>query len=167
MENNLLHKTFVILSVICIIFIAAYSLVIDYKFPHDQMNFIFSLFFLVLTLNFLGRNIKNEEKAERARSVFTDIQIIILYCILSACYSIILIHSGVSVVKTAMIILSALMFYNFILIIFRKSVSLILFWINFYLFMGMLVFSVLPGLPLDLISRYNPFGGLIVYLLIS
>lgn len=166
MEKNIFHRISVRLSVVVIIYMAVYSSAVDYIFPADQLNFFFSLFFLVMALNFIGRNPAETIREIRMKSIFTDTQNILLYLILSACFSSVLIHSGVTVIRIALIILFSLVFYNLILIVLKKSVILILFWINFYLFMMMLVLSSMPGLYLDTISKYNPFGGLIVHLLI-
>lgn len=166
MENKTLHTIFFLITVIVIIFIAGYSLVVDYKFPDNQMNYFFSLFYLVLALNFIGRNSDTLRWEGRLKCAIENWQNILLYCVLSACFSIILLHSGVSVIKTALIILIALIVFNFVLVICKRRITLILFWINFYLFAGMLVFSLIPEVTLDLISRYNPLGGLIVTLFI-
>jgi len=165
MTNKSLHRIFVIISTIGVMFLAVYSLIVNYKFPDEQLNFFFSLFYLIMALNIVGKISDHASTNERLRLILTDIQNIVLYCILSASFSVILIHSGISVIKTALIVFFALAFYNLTFTVFKRSITLILMWINFYLFMGLLVFSLIPGLPIDLISRYNPLAGLIVALL--
>jgi len=166
MENKFLHMIFLFITVIVIVFITGYSLIVDYKFPDNQLIYFFSLFYLVLALNFIGRNSDTVKWKERLNWIIEKWQNIFIYCVLSVCFSIILFHSGVTIIKTAIIILTALFVYNITLVIFKRRISLMLFWINFYLFAGMLAFSLIPEVSLDLISRYNPFGGLIVELII-
>ena len=166
MKNVQLHKTFTRLSVAGIIFIAVYASSIDYIFTHDQLNALFSMFFLVLALNYLGMTSENIQREKRVRVVFKDGMNIVLYCVLSACYSFMLIHSGVSVIKTALIIIVALAFFNLIFILLHRTILLILFWVNLYLFVMMRVLSEMPGFSIDPLSRFNPFGGMIVHLII-
>jgi hypothetical protein len=165
MENKLLHKIFLYITLATITFVAVYSLIIDYKFPEYQLNYFFTLFYLILSLNFLGGNSDKYDRKERLIWLIENKQNIFLYCILSASFSIIFINSGISSFKTALIIFSSLLFYSFSLFIFSKRITLILFWINFYLFAGVIIFSQFPCFHLDTISRYNPFGGLLVTLL--
>jgi len=164
MENKLLHKIFLYITLATVAFVAGYSLIIDYQFPEYLLNYLFSLFYLILSLNFIGGNSDISERKERLIWLFKNKQNIFLYCLLSSCFSIIFIHSGISIFKTALIILSASILYYFSMFIFARRITMILFWINFYLFAGIIIFSQFPDFNLDIISKYNPFGGLIVNL---
>jgi hypothetical protein len=166
MRNKLLHKIFLFITLAAVLFIAIYSLVLDYQFSEYQLNYFYSLFYLILSINFLGDILDNSGLRVRLMTLFKGKQNIFIYCLLSACFSIIFIHSGIAIFKTTLIILSSFLIYFFSMIIFNRKTTQILFWINFYLFMGIIVISQLPKISLDTISRYNPFGGLIVTLFI-
>jgi hypothetical protein len=164
MKNIILHKISLYLSICLIGFIASYSLIIGYQFPEDQINYLFSLFYMVLSLNFLGGNLPIDNRQERIKLILTNTQSVIISCVLSILFALILIQSNVTIVKIFMIlILSILVYYSTIIFLSRK-VTLVLFWINFYLFMGIFVFSQFPDIEIDIISRVNPFGGLLITL---
>jgi hypothetical protein len=166
MANKLLHRIFLFIALAAIAFIAIYSLVLDYQFPEYQLNYFYSLFYLILSINFLGDVLDSSDRQERLKTLFKGKLNIFIYCLLSACFSIIFIHSGIPFLKTTLIILISFLVYFYSMFVFNKKITQILFWINFYLFMGMIIISQFPQINLDVISRYNPFGGLIVTLFI-
>jgi DNA modification methylase len=167
MKNNILHRISLILAICLIGFIAGYSMLIDYQFPESQMNYIFSLFYLILTLNFLGRDATLLNLRERFKMVLSDTQSIIISCLLAIIFSLLLIQTKVAIGKIFIIVILSLLFYYTLILILSRKVNLILFWINFYLFMGVFVFSQLPNFQINMISKFNPFGGLLLTLFIQ
>lgn len=162
MKKSIFSKISLILSLCLVGVIAVYSLVTDYHFPLDQVNYLFSLFYLILSLNFLGEDQTLNNTKERIKIILTKIQSIIITCVLAILFSLILIQSDIGPIKIFIIIFLALVLFNLTTVIFKREITLILFWINFYLFMGIFILSQFPNLSVDLLSRFNPFGGLIV-----
>lgn len=159
-----MHKIFLYITLATLAFVAGYSIIIDFQFPGYLLNYFFSLFYLVLSLNFIGDMSDSSDTKEILKWLFINTQNIIIYCILSACFAVIFIHSGTPIVKTALIILSSFVAYFASMFIFGRKISQFLFWINFYLFAGIIILSQFPNIRLDVISRFNPFGGLFVTL---
>jgi len=62
------------------------------------------------------------------------------------------------------VLISSLIFYYASLIFLSRKVTQLLFWINFYLFAGVFILTLVPGSRIDLLSGFNPFGGLFVTL---
>ena len=164
MVNKLVPKIFLYLSAASVAFIAVYSLFIDYKFSGDLLNYFFSLFYLVLSLSFIINIPDSARREERLNRLFKCPENIFFYCILSGSFSVIFIGSGLTCFRTALIILTSLVLFNVSLYILSRRTSLILFWINLYLFAGMTALSHLTHLNIDLVSKYNPFGGLLITL---
>jgi ABC-type multidrug transport system fused ATPase/permease subunit len=108
--------------------------------------------------------VDNSDAKELLKKLFSDTKNIIIYCLLSACFAIIFIHSGKPIFKTSLIILSSFVAYFSSMFIVGRKITQILFWINFYLFTGIIILSQIPNISLDVISKYNPFGGLFVTL---
>jgi O-antigen ligase len=165
MKNTIFIKISLLLSLCLISFIAVYSLIIDYQFPQEQVNYLFSMLYLVLALNFLGQAAVPDNQKERLNLIILRTQNIIISCVLMIIYALILLQSKVSFGKIFLILLLSLLLYYSTLVFFKRKVTLFLFWINFYLFMGVFVFYQFPNFQIDFISKYNPFGGLIVNLI--
>jgi len=165
MKNTILIKISLLLSLCLIGFIAAYSLIIDYQFPQDQVTYLFSLLYLVLALNFLGQELVLDNQKERINIILFKTQNIIISCVLTIIFALILMQSKISFGKIFFILLLSLLLYYSTLVFFKRKVTLFLFWINFYLFMGVFVFYQFPNLQIDFVSKFNPFGGLIVNLI--
>jgi len=166
MENKLFHRIFIIISLIALGFIAAYSLIRDYKFSSSLLIYYYSIFYLILALNFIGSDLQKSDRKNRLIWIITNKNNIIIYCIVTICYSIIFINSDIPILSTFLIVIISLIFYNFLFYYFNYRISLILFWISFYLFAGVIIFSQLPNFQLDLVSKFNPLGGLIVNIFI-
>jgi hypothetical protein len=164
MKNIKLHKISLYVSICLIAFIAGYSLIIDYQFPEDQINYLFSLFYMVLALNFLGGDLTIDNRQERIRLILTNTRSVIISCILSILFALILIQSNMVIVKIFMILVLSILVYYSTIVFFNRKVTLVLFWINFYLFMGIYLFSQFPDFKIDMISRFNPLGGLLITL---
>jgi len=162
MEDKLLSKFFLYISVASVVFISLYSLFIDYKFSNDLLNYLFTLLYLILSLNFIVGTSDSANKKERLTRIFKSRESILLYCIMAGSFSVIFIRSGFGIFKTTLIILSSLALFDFSMYILNRRTTLIFFWINFYLFAGMTALSHLPHANIDLVSRYNPFGGLLI-----
>jgi hypothetical protein len=165
MKNIILIKISLLLSLCVISFIAVYSLIIDYQFPQDQINYLFSLLYLVLALNFLGQDPVPDNQKERLNLILLKTQNIIISSVLTIIFALILVQSKVSFGKIFFILLLSLILYYSTLVFFKRKVTLFLFWINFYLFMGVFVFYQFPNFQIDFVSKFNPFGGLIVNLI--
>jgi hypothetical protein len=166
MENKVLHRGFLFLTLATLAFVTVYSLIINYKFPEPLLNYFFSLFYLILSLNFMGNIADSSDSKERLKQLFKSSKNIFLYCLVSACFSIIFIHSGITVLKTSTIVLTSFGVYLFLMFVFNRKITQFLFWVNFYLFMGSLILGQLSNINFDLISKYNPLGGLFVTLFI-
>jgi len=164
MGNKLLPKIFLYLSAASVAFIAVYSLIIDYKLSNDLLNYFFSLFYLVLSLSFIVEIPDSASREEKLNRLFKSPESLFLYCILSGSFSVIFIGSGLTYFRTALIIMTSLVLFDFSMYILSRRTTLILFWINFYVFAGMTALSHLTHLNIDLVSRYNPFGGLLITL---
>lgn len=162
MKKNIFFKGSLVLSICLVGLIAIYSLVTNYHFPPDQLNYFFSLFYLILALNFLGEDPSIDDRKERIKLIFTKTHSILISCVLAIFFSLILIQAEVTIGKIFIILVFSLVLYCTTLVFFKRGITLILFWINFYLFMGVFGFSQFPNFPIDLLSRFNPFAGLIV-----
>jgi len=162
------NKSYFIISlcfaVIAIAFIALYSLFIDYHFPQAITNNLFSVFYLVIFLNYLG--FYNQEGDYKSKSgwIFTNFRSIILSTVMSAIFAIILNRTGIGIAGIFLILVCGLTLCYTTIILLKKQIVLIIFWINFYLFIGLLIFSQFPKIPLDMVLKFNPYGGLLVTL---
>jgi len=164
MNKNVIINISVIISICVLGFIATYSLIIDYQFNKEQVNYIFSLFYLVLALNFLNNINEIDTREERFKLIFLKAQNIIISCILAILYALILVQSETSLWKVFICLILTFVIYLFALVIFTRKVTLYLFWINFYLFMGALIFIQFPNFKVDILAKFNPLAGLIVNL---
>ena len=146
-------------------FIAVYPLSTDFTFTPEQANWVFSLLYLTLCLNFLGGKQNEQETiSKRAQTLFTDKCRIIISTILIICFALILGQSEISSVSIILVLICSLILYYASLIFLSRKVTQLLFWLNFYLFMGVFILTQVPGSRIDLLSRFNPFGGLFVTL---
>ena len=153
------------ITILSVAFIAVYPLITDFTFTHEQANWVFSLLYLTLALNYLGvKQNEQDTSSERARKLFTNYYSIIISTFLIACFAIILGQSEISSVRIFLVLVCSLIFYYGSLIFLSRKVTQLLFWINFYLFAGVFILTQVPGSRIDLLSRFNPFGGLFVTL---
>ncbi len=165
MKNMILHRISLIIGLLIVGFVVVYSFLINYTYTDSQINYLFSLFYLIFTLNILGNESSFESPNKRVISIFSNVQNIIVSCILAILFGLMLVKAEVPLVKVFLILFLAFIIYTTIIVLFNRKIILVLFWINFYIFMGVYVFSQIPGFTLDLLSRYNPFGGLLITLL--
>jgi hypothetical protein len=165
MNSQLYHRISLWLTILGIAFIAVYPLVSDFTFTHEQANWVFSLLYLSLCLNFLGgKHNEPETVSVRAQRIFKDKYSIIISTILIVCFALILGQSEMSFVRIFFALICSLIFYYASLVFLSRKVSQLLFWLNFYLFMGVFILTQIPGSRIDLLSRFNPFGGLFLTL---
>ena len=162
--NRLLGRIFLYIAAAMVVFMAVYSCIVNYKFPIEVLSYFYSLFYLVLSFSFLVGVPDSSSREERLNRLFKSPESIFFYCVLSACFSVILVRSGIDYFRTALIIATSLALYDFSMYILSRRTTLILYWINFYLFAGMTAFSHLPHINIDMLSKYNPFGGLLITL---
>jgi hypothetical protein len=161
MNSKVYYRISLWITILGIAFIAVYPLVTDFTFTHEQANWVFSLLYLTLCLNFLGGKQNEPESASvRAQRIFKDKYSIIISTILTVCFAVILGQSEISSVRIFLVLICSLIFYYASFIFFSRKVTQLLFWINFYLFAGVFILTQVPGSRIDLLSRYNPFGGL-------
>jgi hypothetical protein len=166
MKNNILIKISLIISICIIGIVALYSLIINYEFNKEQVNYLFSLMYLVLALNFLYDNNYNDTLKERIKFIILKTQNILISSVLTIIYALILVQAEVSLWKIFICLIISLFIYLFSMVIFTRKVTLYLFWINFYLFMCVFIFIQFPNFQIDLLAKFNPLAGLIVNLII-
>jgi len=152
------------IAVLAISFIAIYPVFIDYHFPQAITNNLFSLFYLVIFLNYLGFYNADDDYKSKSGWIFTNFRSIILSTVMSAIFAIILNRTSIDIAGIFFILVCGLTLCYATIILLKKQVVLILFWINFYLFIALLIFSQFPKIPLDVVSKFNPYGGLLVTL---
>jgi len=164
LKNNVFLTVSLFFAVLAISFIAIYPVFIDYHFPQAITNNLFSVFYLVIFLNYLG--FYNQEGDYKSKSgwIFTNIRSIILSTAMSAIFAIILNRTGIGIAGIFLILVCGLTLCYATIILLKRQVVLIIFWINFYLFVGFLIFAQFPKIPLDMVSKFNPYGGLLVTL---
>jgi hypothetical protein len=165
MKNNILINISLIISICIIGFVAVYSLIIDYAFTKEQVNYLFSLMYLVLALNFLYNKNYNDTIEERFKFIILKTKNIFISCVLTIIYALILAQSEVSLWKIFICLIMSLFIYLFSMVVFTRKVTLYLFWINFYLFMGVFIFLQFPNFQIDFLAKFNPLAGLIVNLI--
>jgi hypothetical protein len=165
MNSQVYHRISLWIAILGIAFLAVYPLATDFKYTPGQANWVFSLLYLTLCLNFLGGTKNEPETAyERAQRIFSDIYSIIISTILTACFAIILGQSGISSVKVFLVLTCSLVLYYASFIFLSRRITQLLFWLDFYLFAGVFILTQVPGSRIDLLSRFNPFGGLFLAL---
>lgn len=165
MNSQLYHRISLWMSILGIGFIAVYPLVIDFTFTLEQANWVFSLLYLTLCLNFLGGNQNEQETVSgRAQRIFKDKYSIVISTFLIVCFALILGQSDINSVIIFLVLICSLIFYYASLIFLRRKITQLIFWINFYLFTGIFILTQIPGSRIDLLSRFNPFGGLFLTL---
>lgn len=165
MKTPVLHRISLVVTILSVAFIAFYPLITDFTFTPEQANWVFSLLYLSLCLNFLGGAPNDQETSTgRAQRIFKDINSIIISTILIVLFAIILGQSEISSIRIFLVLVCSLVFYYASLIFLSRKVTQLLFWINFYLFAGVFILTQVPGSRIDLLSRFNPFGGLFVTL---
>ncbi len=154
------------LILLTILFIALFPLVRDVAISPAQANWIMSLLYLSLCLIHLRKyNWEDEDLPKRANSILADKGSLGISTILVFAFVLILNHSGLSVIRIFLVLLCSLSFCYASLIFLNRKTSMVLFWINFYLFSGVFVLIQFPGVKIDLLSGYNPFAGLFLTLL--
>lgn len=169
--HNLIMKTHTIRQVslwiilLVIGFIALFPMFKNEVITLAQANWIMSLLYLSLCLNHLLKdNVKSEDISARAIEIFTNKGNLVISTILIAEFALILSHSGISVIKVFFVLVCSLCFCYASFILLNKKISVILFWINFYLFALVFLFTQFPGIEINVLSRYNPFAGLFLTL---
>lgn len=164
MKKNVFFTVSLYFSVLAILFIAVYPLAIDYHFPKSITNNLFSLFYLVIFLNYLGCYDLEDDFESKSEWIFTNIRSILFSTVMSAIFAVILRRTDIGIAGIFFILACGLTLSYATIIFVKKQIVLILFWINLYLFVGFLVLSQLPKIPLDIVSKFNPYGGLFVTL---
>jgi hypothetical protein len=164
MNNERISKISIWVTVLATSFISIYPLFINYFFSKNTCALLFYLFFLILLLNYLVFNKNEENSHSKIKWIGSNIKNLIVNIIVIILFAIIVLRSNSGLVSALIILLCSQVLFVTTIVLLRRKIILVLFWINFYLFIGALITSQLPGISLEIVSKLNPYGGLFVYL---
>jgi hypothetical protein len=166
MKNSKLINISILLCIVILGFISLYSIIIDFHFSKEQINFLFSLLYLVLALNFLKYDEIADNSKKRFELVIMKPQNILISCVLMVFYALILVQTEASVIRIFLCLVLSLLINLLAIVLFKRKITFYLFWINFYLFMVVFVILQFPNINMDILARFNPLAGLVSYLII-
>ena len=88
MNSQVYHRISLWITILGVAFVAVYSLITYFSFTHEQANWVFSLLYLAICLNFLGgKHNKPETISGRAHKVLKDKRNTIISTILVICFT--------------------------------------------------------------------------------
>jgi hypothetical protein len=164
MNNERISKISIWMTLLAILFIAVYPLFINYFFSKNVCALLFYLFYLILILNYLTLNKNEENYLSKIKWIGSNVNNLIINIIVIFLFGIIIVRSNINVGSAFLILFSSQVLLVITIVLLKRKILLILFWINFYLFMLTLISFQLPKIYFEFLSNVNPFGGLFIYL---
>lgn len=153
------------LIMLVVAFMAIYPVITGYIFPPQLANWIYSLFYPVLSINFLmGYEKTPDSMHDRADWLFNNPRSLLVSAFFIIMFFIILGRADIKICRILLIMCTSLITWGATTVICRRNITYALFMLNFWLFSGVFVLDFIWEAEYDTLSKFNPFGGLFITL---
>lgn len=167
MKNRVIFSVILNTVAFFILIVAIVEWILKDKITDSELFLFFPLFYLLLAGKYIqvfhlgGENeIRKSVRRIDFRVLFSNPSYIAFSVLLVITFSLLLIQVHYNVCNICAIVLFCLLLFNLTMVLFSYLINFYLFWINLYAFL----FSIIIYKAFEVIvSIYNPFGSLIVY----